>query len=108
MIRINIKPMSVNDAWKGRRFKTKKYTDYSKTLLMILPKVSVPNTQLEINFIFGISSCSDIDNPLKLIIDIFQKKYKFDDKKIMKLIVQKNIVKKGQEYFMFDIKPYIL
>jgi hypothetical protein len=38
---------------KGRRFKTKKYTDYSKTLLMILPKVSVPNTQLEINFIFA-------------------------------------------------------
>jgi Holliday junction resolvase RusA-like endonuclease len=103
MIRIDLKPMSVNDAWQGRRYKTKKYTKYSKDLFFILPKLQVPQTKLEIHFVLGITSCADIDNPLKLLIDIFQAKYKFDDKRIMKLVVEKKIVKSGKEYFEFEI-----
>lgn len=108
MYRMNIKPMSVNEAWQGRRYRSKKYVQYCTNLLLLLPKLTVPKNNLEINFIFGITAISDIDNPLKLILDIFQKKYKFDDKQIMKLTVEKKIVKQGQEFFLFDIKPYIL
>lgn len=107
MYRVNLKPMSVNDAWQGRRFKTKNYYKYCKDLSFVLPKIKVNDGSLEIHFIFGITSCSDIDNPIKLIIDIFQKKYHFDDKNVMKLIVEKKIVKKGSEYFEFKIIPYL-
>ncbi len=106
MIKIDLKPMSVNHAWQGKQFRTKAYLEYTKKLFLVLPKMAVSKNKLEINFIFGISSNSDIDNPLKCLIDIFQKKYHFDDKDVMKLTVEKEIVKQGQEYFMFEIKEY--
>ena len=104
MIRIDLKPMSVNHAWQGKQYRTKAYLDYTRKLFIMLPKLIIPKTKLQIHFIFGISSNSDIDNPLKCLIDIFQKKYHFNDKDIMKLTVEKNIVKPGSEYFLFDIK----
>jgi Holliday junction resolvase RusA-like endonuclease len=106
MNRLKIKPLSVNDAWQGRRYKTKKYKMYEIELFYKLPKLSIPDGKLQISFVFGISSISDIDNPLKLLIDIFQKKYKFDDKRIYKLLVEKISVKSGQEFFEFEIKKY--
>jgi len=30
--KINIKPLSVNDAWKGKRYKTEKYKNYENVL----------------------------------------------------------------------------
>lgn len=41
MIRIKIKPLSVNDAWKGQRFKTKEYKQYEQDLMFILPKTKI-------------------------------------------------------------------
>lgn len=99
--------MSVNDAWQGRRYKTKNYIQYTKTLLTILPNIKVPVGKIEVHFVFAISCNSDIDNPLKLIIDVFGRKYNFNDKNIMKLIVEKINIKKGKEYFEFKIIPYI-
>lgn len=98
--------MSVNEAWQGRRYKTKQYTTYCKSLSFLLPKMKIPQGKLEIHFKFYISSVSDVDNPIKLLIDIFQKFYKFNDKNVMKLIVEKVNVKIGQEYFEFEIIPY--
>ena len=83
MYRVDIKPMSVNEAWQGRRYRSKKYVQYCANLLLMLPRLTVPKTNLEINFIFGITAISDIDNPLKLILDIFQKKYNFDFKVVL-------------------------
>ena len=42
-MRIKIKPLSVNDAWQGRRFKTDNYKKYERDLMLILPSsVVVP------------------------------------------------------------------
>ena len=102
---INIKPLSVNQAWQGRRFKTKAYDKYIRDMLLLLPPLKVSNEQLELEVTFGLSSrAADIDNPLKCFIDCLQKKYQFDDKMIYRLIVNKVITKKKSEYIEFNIK----
>lgn len=94
---INIKPLSVNKAWQGKRFKTKEYKNYERDLLLLLPKTI--NTDFkELNIKIGVNTLFDIDNCLKPLIDILQKKYKFNDRYIMKLIIEKEVVKKGEEY----------
>jgi Holliday junction resolvase RusA-like endonuclease len=105
MPKINIKPLSVNQAWQGRRFKTKAYDKYISDVLMLLPKLKVSNEMLELEITFGLSSrAADIDNPLKCFIDCLQKRYGFDDKMIYRLIVNKDITKKGAEYIEFIIR----
>ena len=104
---IKIKPMSVNTAWQGKRFKSKIYAKYEKDVLLQLPKIKLPEKPYEISLEFAFSNKgSDIDNPVKPFLDILQKKYKFDDKHIYKLIISKMIVKKGNEHIKFNIKNY--
>jgi len=40
---------------------------------------------------------------MKLFIDILQKKYLFNDNRIYKATIYKEIVKKGKEFIEFDI-----
>ena len=92
--------MSVNTAWKGKRFKTDDYKQYERDLGLLLPKeVKITNT-LHLEFGFS-SKLADIDNPVKPFIDILQKKYGFNDRDLKNLIIQKEIVKKGEEYIKF-------
>lgn len=106
MVKIDIKPLSVNAAWRGRRFKTKEHIRYRKDLAFLLPpKFDLPKSPYHIIFEFGFSSkASDWDNPVKLIQDALSDKYGFNDKLIRKGTVFTKIVPKGQEYFKFDIK----
>jgi Holliday junction resolvase RusA-like endonuclease len=107
MIKINIKPLSVNKAWQGKRFKTPQYKEYEKNVLLMLPKVKPPPPPFKIVLEFGFSSsASDIDNPLKPFIDILQKKYGINDKDIFELNVKKINVKKGFEYVSFEITTH--
>lgn len=101
---LQIAPLSVNKAFKGRRFKTKDYVKYEKNVLLMLPKTTLPRTPLHVEMIFGFSSyASDVDNPTKLILDILCKKYGFDDKRIESLYLKKEITKKGREYIKIKI-----
>ena len=107
MYKLNIKPLSVNSAWQGKRFKTPEYKAYEKAMLLMLPKVKLPPSPFTLTLEFGFSSpLADVSNPIKLIEDIFQKKYGFDDKEIFKLIATKKHVKKGQEYILWSIETY--
>ncbi len=104
---INIKPISVNTCWQGRRFKTKAYKAYEQELLYILPKITLPKDKLEISIEVGLSSLlADLDNIAKPFLDILQKKYLFNDNKIYRLIMHKVKVKKKNEYIAFNIKQY--
>lgn len=105
MQRILIKPLSVNEAWQGRRFKTDKYKAFETEMLYMLPKLEVPKNKLFINIIVCYyRNTSDIDNFLKPFLDCLQKKYGFNDKQIYKLHVEKVISK--EVGFMFEIKEY--
>jgi Holliday junction resolvase RusA-like endonuclease len=107
MNHIIIKPISVNECWMGRRFKTAKYKQYENDLLFLLPPLSLPTPPYRIELTFGLSSlASDFDNPIKPFIDILQKKYLFNDKHIMKAVINKCKVEKGKEYVGFKIEHF--
>ena len=102
---IKIKPLSVNECWQGKRFKTKAYKDYEKKLLLLLPKLKLPEPPYKISFEFGFSNVlSDWDNPIKPLQDILQKKYSFNDRDVFEAKVKKIKVSKGQEYLKFNIE----
>lgn len=103
-----VKPLSVNEAWKGSRFKTKTYINYQKALLSSLPDYTIPEGFLSIGFCFGFSNTlSDFDNPVKLFTDILQKRYGFNDRMIRKAVIQVFIVKKGEEFVRFKIEKHV-
>src|SRR3990167_7991757 len=105
MNRIDIKPLSVNRAWVGRRFKTPEYKAYEEELLYMLPKrPKLPVGQLLLRLTIGVSNKAfDLDNSVKLILDILQKKYDFDDKRIYGMDLWKEDTKKGEEFIEWDI-----
>lgn len=104
---IKIKPLSVNDCWQGRRFKTNDYKSYEQELYYLLPEMEIPDGKLTLKLEFGVSSkASDIDNLVKPFQDIIQKRYNFNDKMIYRLEVDKIVVKKGEEFIKFEISKY--
>ena len=105
-MKIKIKPLTVNQAWQGKRFKTPKYKAYEKELLLLLPdNQEIPDDlHLRLYIDAGFSNkLSDIDNIAKPFIDVLQKKYGFNDSRIYELHLSKQIVKKGEEYISFYI-----
>ena len=103
--KINEKPLSVNQAWQGKRFKTPIYKDYEKSMLLMMPKAKVDAEEmLRVEFFFGFSNkASDLDNPVKLLMDIAQKKYCFNDKNVFEMNIRKCLVKKGEEFIQMGI-----
>ena len=99
------KPLSVNQAWQGKRFKTPIYKEYEKSMLLMMPKAKVDTEEmLRVEFFFGFSNkASDLDNPVKLLMDIAQKKYGFNDKNVFELNIRKCLVKKGKEFIQMGI-----
>jgi len=103
-MKINIKPLSVNKAWQGRRFKTPEYKQYETAVMIMLPPFIVPEGNLELHIQAGFSNkAADLDNICKLFIDILQKKYRFNDSRIYSLHLYKRMVPKGEEYISFEI-----
>jgi Holliday junction resolvase RusA-like endonuclease len=107
MYKINIKPLSVNECWQGRRFKTISYKKYERDMLLMLPKKTFKFDKFSIVVEFGFSTVlADIDNPLKPFIDVLQKKYNINDRDVYSLSVSKKVVPKGTEYIKFKISQY--
>ena len=103
---LNIKGLSVNEAFKGKKYRTDKYDKFIKNCLCLLPaSIDIPDkTNVKLAIEFGFSSkLSDVDNCVKTFIDCLVKKYKVDDRYIFEMHVFKTIVKKGDEYIKFKI-----
>lgn len=104
-MRIDIKPLSVNEAYTGKRYKTEKYRRYKFALLCKLPRMEIGPPPYRVQYVFGLSNPSaDIDNPVKPFQDILQEKYKFNDKHIDEIQVKREKVKKGSEFISFKIE----
>jgi Holliday junction resolvase RusA-like endonuclease len=104
-----IKPLSVNQCWQGKRFKTQIYKNYESELLYTLPAQILPSPPYEIFIEIGFSNkASDLDNVMKPLLDILQKKYGFNDKEIYKMDLTKLLVPKGEEYFKIKMQHYKL
>lgn len=105
MHKIDIKPLSVNEAWQGRRYKTPKYNKYINDVTRMLPPLKINPGPLILRVTFGLSNKNaDIDNPLKCFIDCLQKRYGFNDRYIYELSVVKVDVKKGNEFINFSLR----
>ena len=105
MQKVNIKPLSVNELFKGRRFKTPKYNAYEKELLLKLKPISIPEKPYHFVCKFGVSNINaDLDNLLKGFIDCLQKKYGINDKDISSMLIFKELTEKGREYIVFEIE----
>lgn len=107
--KIKQKPLSLNEAWQGKRFKTQAYKQYEQAMILLMPKACIYQDQiLRVEFFFGFSNkASDLDNPVKLLMDIAQKKYGFNDKNVFELNVRKCLVKKGEEFIQMGIYPLL-
>lgn len=105
---VMIKPLSVNQAWQGKRFKTPIYKAFEKELLLKLKKIKIPEGKLLLKVTFGLSSKNaDWDNPVKPFQDILQKKYGFNDSRIYRGEIEKVDVVKGKEFIIFELLPFI-
>lgn len=106
MYRLEIKPLSLNHAYHGRRFATKELQKYHTDIHRMLPRITVPDGKLSIHFRFGVSSKnSDGDNLIKCVQDAIAGKYGFNDKSIYEWHVWKEDVKRGEEFIEFMIYP---
>ena len=104
-MRVDAKPLSVNEAWQGQRFKTKKYKAYEQEVLLKLRHLTLPEKPYKLILEFGLSNMqADWDNPIKPFVDILQKKYGFNDRDIFEAEVKKVKTAKGEEYIEFDLQ----
>ena len=107
LVKILRKPLSVNTAWKGHRYRSDEYKSYQKALDYMLPEITLPEPPYELYFKFGFSSASsDFDNPIKPTLDCIAKKYKFNDKLIKRAVIEIGSVEKGKEFFEFSLTHY--
>jgi Holliday junction resolvase RusA-like endonuclease len=99
---VKIRPLTQNRAWKGRRFKSDEYKAYATAVTLLLPNdLIVPDGLLKVYYEFGMGKTADFDNPVKIMTDILQAKYGFNDSRIMECHIRKVIVKSGEEYIRF-------
>jgi hypothetical protein len=102
IINLNIKPLSVNKAWQGKRYKSPEYKKYEIQVLRLLPDIEIKEfKRLKITYGFS-NMMSDIDNPTKLVLDLLQKKYNVNDRDLIYLVLHKEKTKKGEEFIEID------
>lgn len=107
MHKINVKPLSLNKAYRGRRFITQETQQFKDAMFYLLPQTLDVDfiSPMQITLEFGVSSHNaDGDNCIKMAQDSIADKYNFNDKLIFKWVVEKIKVPKGQEYIAFDLK----
>ena len=98
---IPLKPMSVNIAWCGRRFKSKAYKQYEKDFFKVIGRVPKIGGDIEVTIEWYIKNdkMTDIDNPTKPLLDLLSKAGLWeDDRKIRALHLYKyGVVNKNDE-----------
>jgi Holliday junction resolvase RusA-like endonuclease len=101
MPRLNLKPLSLNLAYRGRRFATQELKDFKGSMMLLVPKMEIPDGELALTVIYGTSKASDLDNLNKTFIDGLSEAYGFNDNRVYKIVMEKVPVKKGEEFIEF-------
>lgn len=102
-VNLALAPLSVNKAYRGRRFATNDLKCFKRDLSRLLPKTTVIDGKLQFIATFGISDRSDLDNCLKTTLDCLAEHYGFNDKQVYEIRVTKEKVKRGSEFIEFEL-----
>ena len=107
MFELPLKAVSVNEAYKGRRFKTEKHKLFRDKVDILLRTFDLPELAPKKEFFlvytFYTSTNSDVDNLIKITQDAICTCIGVDDRYLGGLYARKVKVKKGQERIKFDI-----
>lgn len=102
------KPFSANRMHYGKKTDTVDYRTFRDELLETLPDIEIPEGMIRIKLLACFSTKNaDLDNVLKPLLDVLQKRYKFNDSKVYRIVAQKQTVPKGQECLKFQITPWV-
>lgn len=105
---IDIKPLSVNEAWQGRRFKTQKYKDFEREIEWLLPRNIKPiEGKIEIRYWWYMKNhkMADWDNPIKTLQDVLKKNgIIIEDRFIYKGTGEK--IPSDRDFVEVEILPY--
>ena len=109
MYRIKRKPLSVNAAWKGRRFRSVFYSVFHRVVSLLLnvlrPKRPPENRPLFGHYRWGVSNMmADTDNPTKPFQDVLFEHWGMQDHQLQFLILEKIKTPKGQEFIDFWVR----
>lgn len=110
-LNIQARPLSVNEAWQGRRFKTPKYEAYEKELFFLLSKEDRTTpiegmVMIHYRFFFKNHKARDFDNPVKPLQDILVKIGVLkDDRYIYRALIDK--IPSETDRIEIDIYPYL-
>jgi Holliday junction resolvase RusA-like endonuclease len=108
-LQVNIKPMTVNQAWCGRKFKTPKYKQWREEFSWIIKDCKLHNEEvkwctLDLKFYIKHYATTDIDNLLKPLLDALQESgILLDDKYVKRITAEK--FKSKKEYIEILITP---
>ena len=107
MTRVPLKPISINRAYNGRMKATDALKAFKLNCRMLLPPSPGCDVsgRIRISFLFGFSNpAQDIDSPIKACQDALESKYGFNDRQVYELAARKVVVKKGDEFWGFQIE----
>lgn len=115
MIRLPIKPLTNNRAWKitskGKgvyMYKSAEYIIFGKQVKEYLSNYSELNlpekSRLKFTATYGVSASMDLDNCVKAFMDILEEYYGFNDVRVDEIHITKERVKKGAEFIEFELK----
>lgn len=95
-----IKPLSVNQAWQGKRFKTPEYRTFEKEVLYKLPYLKMDEGEYKVTYIFYLihAKTTDCDNLVKPLQDCIVKKGIIKDDRFISEYTVKRI-KSDRDYF---------
>ena len=105
------KPLSANKMFYRAKQLTREYREYREFIYEdIEDRKKWPfkdGESLEFSVMVGFSSkLADVDNCIKPLLDTFQYMFDFNDRFVFKVTIEKEYVKKGQEYFDVTVTDY--
>ena len=104
-VEIPIKPISVNQAFQGRRFNTPEKKAFEQQVDLLLPPKEMIKGKISIHYKFYLKNHSriDYDNCLKVVQDcLVTKGYFEDDRKIYKALIEK--IESKEDKIVIEIK----
>lgn len=107
-MKINLKPLSVNQAWRGGpRYRTDKYDDFIEMIQYMTMGSERFDVEVEVNYKFYIKNYarSDVGNFEKTLSDALVKAGVLKDDSLIKRMTLEKF-KSKEQYIEIDIKKY--